>query len=528
MAVEPMATNNRDYWAERALTRENEAYLRGANLSGKMFREYEAAAKSIRRQIDSFYSKYASKYGLTYDQAVRLLSRKEFQEWKATLGDYVATIEATTDPSVKAVLKAQLDALSANSSISRLEALQGQIDLILNDLWKRGVEQMKEELGEGFVEGYYKKSYDLQSRAGFYNEIAKIDASAVEDAVSYPWSGAMFSDRLWQSKQALVFNTREIITQGLIQGKSVGVMASALSSRMGQSYKNAERLIRTETAHIHAEADRRAYKEAGVAEYEYMAAVNERTCDTCGALDGRRFKVADAEPGVNYPPIHPNCRCTTVEYDPEEALDWLNSGEPMPKRTTYQEWYSRQTAANGQGSVEAERKKAYNIKADQEQFDAFLGVLPDGEVPPTLDAFQNVKYTNPEKWRQMKAKVRLYNSTASRGTLPEVASASAPQDKLQGYLLNHEHPRGKEKAHVINQVLGYNVENWETFQKKLLTEVQKSPVTKTVSTQFGERYTVPVILYGRKDRFLRLNTVWQIDTGGKDPHFITATPERKK
>ena len=55
MAVEPMATNNRDYWAERALTRENEAYLRGANLSGKMFREYEAAAKSIRRQIDSFY-----------------------------------------------------------------------------------------------------------------------------------------------------------------------------------------------------------------------------------------------------------------------------------------------------------------------------------------------------------------------------------------------------------------------------------------------------------------------------------------
>ena len=46
--------------------------------------------------------------------------------------------------------------------------------------------------------------------------------------------------------------------------------------------------------------------------------------------------------------------------------------------------------------------------------------------------------------------------------------------------------------------------------------------------QFGERYTVPVILYGRKDHFLRLNTVWQIDTGAKAPHFITATPERKK
>ena len=100
---------------------------------GENVQEYEAAAKSIRRQIDSFYSKYAGKYGLTYDQAIRLLNRKESQEWKAALGDYVATIEATTDPSVKAVLKAQLDALSANSSISAWKPFKGQIDLILND-----------------------------------------------------------------------------------------------------------------------------------------------------------------------------------------------------------------------------------------------------------------------------------------------------------------------------------------------------------------------------------------------------------
>ena len=125
---------------------------------------------------------------------------------------------------------------------------------------------MKEEFGEMFVEGYYKKCYDIQSRAGFFNEIAKIDLSTIEQVVSYPWSGAMFSDRLWQNKQALIFNTREIITQGIIQGKGVGTMSSALSAKMGQSYKNAERLIRTETTHIHSEADRTAYNEAGVEE----------------------------------------------------------------------------------------------------------------------------------------------------------------------------------------------------------------------------------------------------------------------
>ena len=67
----------------------------------------------------------------------------------------------------------------------------------------------------------------------------------------------------------------------------------------------------------------------------------------------------------------------------------------MPKRTTYQEWYSRQTAANGQGSVEVERKKAYNIKADQEQFDAFLGVLPAVSYTH-LDVYKRQFKDNPE------------------------------------------------------------------------------------------------------------------------------------
>ena len=216
--------NNQEYWIERALTRENEAYLRGAGLSAKMFQEYQTAAKAIRRQVSEFYTKYANKYGITYEEAIRLLSRKEFQEWKADLAEYVARIAQKTDPKVKALLTAQLDALSANSSITRLEALQGQINMILNDLYDKGVAQMKAEFGDAFTEGYYKKCYDLQDRAGFYNEIAKIDAVTIESVVSYPWSGAMFSDRLWQNKQALLFNTREIITQGLIQGKSINVM----------------------------------------------------------------------------------------------------------------------------------------------------------------------------------------------------------------------------------------------------------------------------------------------------------------
>ena len=332
------------YWARRALQRENEAYLRGSALSAKLFREYEAAARDIRRHIGEFYAKYAGKHGLSYEQAARRLNRLEMQEWKGTLADYMQRIAREADPQAKARLTAQLDALSANSSISRLEALLGQIDLTLNDLYDRGVAEMKAEFGDAFTEGYYKKTYDLQSRAGWLSEATKLDAATVEKVLAYPWTGAMFSDRLWQNKQALLFHMRETLTQGLIQGKSEAAMSTELSARMGQSYKAAERVVRTETAHFHAEADKEAYRAAGVEEYEFMATLDSRTCETCGPLDGKHFKVADAQTGVNYPPIHPNCRCTTVEYDPDEALDWHNAGKPMPENMTWEEWRAQQEA----------------------------------------------------------------------------------------------------------------------------------------------------------------------------------------
>ena len=65
---------------------------------------------------------------------MRKLTAQEAREWKATLGEYAADISAAADPKVKADLTAQLDALSTNSQISRLEALladaQAQMDVM--------------------------------------------------------------------------------------------------------------------------------------------------------------------------------------------------------------------------------------------------------------------------------------------------------------------------------------------------------------------------------------------------------------
>ncbi len=61
-----------------------------------------------------------------------------------------------------------------------------------------------------------------------------------------------------------------------------------------------------------AEAAEQGYRETGVQSYRFEAALDLKTCTVCGALDQREFPLAEHETGINYPPLHPRCRCTTV------------------------------------------------------------------------------------------------------------------------------------------------------------------------------------------------------------------------
>ena len=88
----------------------------------------------------------------------------------------------------------------------------------------------------------------------------------------------------------------------------------------------------------------------------------------CGALDGRVFFLADAEVGVNYPPIHPNARCTTTAYFGDGAVEEAKrrarhplTGEPVLvlRSMTYAEWVKMQKDTYTV-DIDTERKRAYN------------------------------------------------------------------------------------------------------------------------------------------------------------------------
>ena len=71
--------------------------------------------------------------------------------------------------------------------------------------------------------------------------------------------------------------------------------------------------------HVQTEAAADRYKDAGVTEYEILVAEDERLCNECGAMHGKRFPITEKQPGINAPPFHPNCRCTIIPVLPDIA-----------------------------------------------------------------------------------------------------------------------------------------------------------------------------------------------------------------
>lgn len=203
----------------------------------------------------------------------------------------------------------------------------------------------------------------------------------------------------------------------MIRGDNIRDMTRAVADKLNASYRNAERLVRTETSHIHNTAEITAYEAAGYEEYEFMASLGERTCEVCGGLDGQHFKIADIQYGVNFPPVHPNCHCTTIGYDPEEDEDERKAIEEGHGDgfLSYDEWYEKYVEGRGQEQITEHQTAPALIAptvdgrevvlADSGDFLAFRHV--DGLTDEQVSDIMNKRRAEVEKYRSNWARYSL-------------------------------------------------------------------------------------------------------------------------
>jgi SPP1 gp7 family putative phage head morphogenesis protein len=74
----------------------------------------------------------------------------------------------------------------------------------------------------------------------------------------------------------------------------------------------AEMIARTELSWAYSRGLLSTYDEVGVQKVQWLAVMDNRTCEDCAGLNEEIMSLSDAEGKL---PLHPRCRCTVVSAD---------------------------------------------------------------------------------------------------------------------------------------------------------------------------------------------------------------------
>lgn len=309
-AQQDNADRNRQYWKDR----EDEAlkhYIRNEKEYDRQIKTiYASMLDNCQKEIDAFYSRYASAEGISIAEAKRRVSKADIAAFERKAAKYVKNKDFSKQANEEMRL------YNATMRINRLEMLKANIGIELI----AGHDELEKFMAD-ILQG--RTMEELERQAGILGKTIRNNAEKANAIVNASFHNATFSDRIWQYQDLLRQDVGKLLQSGLIAGKNPRVLARAIKNVFGQSTYNCERLMRTEMARVQTEAQRQSFVRNGFEQYEFIA--NIKRCDICAGLDGKHFKVSDMMPGENAPPMHPNCRCSVAAYeDSEEYEAWLD------------------------------------------------------------------------------------------------------------------------------------------------------------------------------------------------------------
>lgn len=351
-----MATNNAEYWARRMKLLEEALADQGFDYVQNLEKQFDRAIAQIEKETAAWYQRFADNNGITYAQARKWLTADELQELHWTVEEY---IQYAQDNELSGQWIRQLENASARVHISRLDALKLELQQQVERLAGGQLDGIDALARRIYTEGYYKTAFEIQRGVGVGWTLHALNEDAIAKVLSRPWTtdGQTFRDRVWTNKTALLNSVNQHLTQMIIRGESARKTIDTLAHDMNVSKSKAGRLVMTESAYFSSAAQKDCFNTLGVERYVVVATLDKDTCDVCGDMDGKVFKMSEYEEGLTAPPFHPWCRCCTAPWYEDmqnlgarAARDGNNQTFYVPRDTTYKSWMAQavQTAPAAQ------------------------------------------------------------------------------------------------------------------------------------------------------------------------------------
>lgn len=404
-----------DYWEKRALRDKKFATNRAENyIKNKLGKAYTEVSKELEEEIRELYEKLDKSKSLLAQSNEKLLTSsqaadirellKKLTEEKAKLSNVNLPKEVSDaiEKNIK-LIEESLRMKSKSGYITHLELMQERINALALSVANENQVNMYEHLSTEYTDSYFRGVFRVQQGMGFGKDFVSPNPKLIQNVIMRSYAGSSFSKRIWKDVNKLGSTLKDTLTKGFIRGDSIDTMTKRLLERVDVSKSHAKMLIRTESARVCEEATKDAYKECGIEQYIYLATLDRKTSLICQELDMKSFPLKDAKIGENYPPMHPNCRSTTMaDTKPLKRLARGADGKnyEVDGNLSYKDWYDG-LSKDEQGRMSLENKKDRNRKRDKEEYNELKKYVQKRKM--SFNEFLNIKYNDDKtKYNEMK------------------------------------------------------------------------------------------------------------------------------
>ena len=451
---------------------------------------YRRTLKRIAGRLESFerVSKNRSDslpfYLLSLTKTDQLKSKQE-------IAGFVKKHPDLTEWSRSIKVKTNADTLFAGVEMDIAE-MTGKIN-------KRIETHLKQTYQETYLNRAYNYHKQTKREPNFKPE--RLEEEYLQKAINENFKGKRFSERVWGSNMdELVSRVESLVTNDLNRGYPIDQSSKLLAIEFERARNRAVTVLQTETNGIQAQATLDEYQDDNIKKYRYLATLEVHTCPICGELDGKVFLVKDAEKGVNYPTMHPHCRCTTVPALEKGGKRYARDietgkGYEVDSGQTFKDWRKQQLDKYGQTAIkdkrQAERLEKDRVRRTKEQFIAYRQVLGSQNMPKTFAGFYDLKYNDVEGYKELKDRIRWTKS-------------KFPTEKsLNGHFKNH----GKEFGDIT-------IEEYQKMASDLLSKPTSDKILGYQTELRRVRYDIDNNIYVLGNpKVHKINTMFKPDLG---------------
>lgn len=286
------------YWHSRQTLADAAMEKDERALSIRVHNAYESELRRLNREIAEYYQRYGENGILEYRRLMETMDPKDRELLIRDCDEFLRQ-----HPDMQSIV----DVRKSIYQLNRLEGLQASARLHLYQATGDVVQRVDNHIMRQSLRG----ANTAAEAMGFGRSFYSMDSDAVRRFVDTVWTGsASYSQRIWDNTETLASYVAQDMSKALARGDSYQRIAKALEKRfVDVPQSSLMRLVYTEGTYVSRMAQVEELKREGFDSYTIEVVHDGKTCEQCHGVEGKTFRFEDMQVGVNFPPLHPYCRC---------------------------------------------------------------------------------------------------------------------------------------------------------------------------------------------------------------------------